>query len=81
MIIAHQAILRCLYAYFHQNEIPEVPTLDIPLHCVIKLTPAAYFCDEKRVLINPQTGEISIKEEYVQEFVRSKSKQKSFIDL
>jgi len=48
LIIGHQAILRCLYAYFHNLQHADLPYIKIPLHTVIKLTPRAYGCDEER---------------------------------
>ncbi|PWN24280.1 bifunctional 6-phosphofructo-2-kinase/fructose-2,6-bisphosphate 2-phosphatase [Microstroma glucosiphilum] len=48
LIIGHQAILRCLYAYFHGLAQEDLPYIKIPLHTVIQLTPKAYGCDEKR---------------------------------
>ncbi|KAJ7733422.1 6-phosphofructo-2-kinase-domain-containing protein [Mycena maculata] len=48
LIIGHQAILRCLYAYFHYLPQEDLPYIKIPLHTVIKLTPKAYGCDEER---------------------------------
>ncbi|KIJ27860.1 hypothetical protein M422DRAFT_190528 [Sphaerobolus stellatus SS14] len=48
LIIGHQAILRCLYAYFHNLPQDDLPYIKIPLHTVIKLTPKAYGCDEER---------------------------------
>ncbi|KAJ7454713.1 bifunctional 6-phosphofructo-2-kinase/fructose-2,6-bisphosphate 2-phosphatase [Mycena latifolia] len=48
LIIGHQAILRCLYAYFHYLPQDDLPYIKIPLHTVIKLTPKAYGCDEER---------------------------------
>jgi len=48
LIIGHQAILRCLYAYFHHLPQEDLPYVKIPLHTVIKLTPKAYGCDEER---------------------------------
>ncbi|KAJ6630963.1 6-phosphofructo-2-kinase-domain-containing protein [Mycena sp. CBHHK59/15] len=48
LIIGHQAILRCLYAYFHHLSQDDLPYIKIPLHTVIKLTPKAYGCDEER---------------------------------
>ncbi|KAJ7510435.1 6-phosphofructo-2-kinase-domain-containing protein [Mycena galericulata] len=48
LIIGHQAILRCLYAYFHHLPQDDLPYIKIPLHTVIKLTPKAYGCDEER---------------------------------
>lgn len=40
--------MRCLYAYFLDLPSEEIPYLSIPLHTVIKLTPQAYGCSEKR---------------------------------
>ncbi|KAL0065270.1 Fructose-2,6-bisphosphatase [Marasmius tenuissimus] len=48
LIVGHQAILRCLYAYFHHLPQVDLPYIKIPLHTVIKLTPRAYGCDEER---------------------------------
>ncbi|KAI0928158.1 hypothetical protein AcW2_004260 [Taiwanofungus camphoratus] len=48
LIIGHQAILRCLYAYFHNLPQADLPYIKIPLHTIIKLTPKAYGCDEER---------------------------------
>lgn len=48
MIIGHQAIIRCLYSYFHNLPQADLPYIKIPLHTVIKLTPKAYGCDEER---------------------------------
>jgi len=49
VVVAHQAVLRCLYAYF--LDLPEnmLPHLSIPLHTIIKLEPAAHGCKEKRL--------------------------------
>ncbi|KAH9946407.1 bifunctional 6-phosphofructo-2-kinase/fructose-2,6-bisphosphate 2-phosphatase [Epithele typhae] len=51
LIIGHQAILRCLYAYFHDLPQADLPYIKIPLHTVIKLTPKAYGCDEERYAV------------------------------
>ncbi|KIL67464.1 hypothetical protein M378DRAFT_9255 [Amanita muscaria Koide BX008] len=48
LIIGHQAIIRCLYAYFHDLPQADLPYINVPLHTVIKLTPKAYGCDEER---------------------------------
>lgn len=48
LIVGHQAILRCLYAYFHNFSQEDLPYRKIPLHTLIKLTPKAYGCDEER---------------------------------
>jgi broad specificity phosphatase PhoE len=46
LIVAHQAILRVLYAYLTNKAPAECPTLNIPLHVVIQVTPKAYRCEE-----------------------------------
>ncbi|CAH7676809.1 fructose-6-phosphate 2-kinase [Phakopsora pachyrhizi] len=51
LIVCHQAVLRCLYAYFHNLSQDELPYIKIPLHTVIKLTPKAYGCDEERFTV------------------------------
>lgn len=48
LIIGHQAILRCIYAYFMNYNHEDLPYIQIPLHTVIELTPKAYGCEEKR---------------------------------
>lgn len=52
LIIGHQAILRCIYAYFMNKPLSELPYINVPLHTVIKLTPRAYGCDEEKYRMN-----------------------------
>lgn len=52
LIIGHQAILRCIYAYFMNQSHEKLPYIKIPLHTVIQLTPRAYACDEKRFKVD-----------------------------
>ena len=52
IIVSHQAVLRCLYAYFLDLPAAEIPFIDIPLHTVICLQPMTYGCKEKRTKIN-----------------------------
>jgi len=44
LVICHQAVARCLLAYFLDHNSEELPYLRVPLHTVIKLTPVAYGC-------------------------------------
>lgn len=53
LVIAHQAVLRALYAYFMDLGPEECPQLDVPLHTVIELTPKAYGCAERRIPLLP----------------------------
>jgi broad specificity phosphatase PhoE/adenylate kinase family enzyme len=46
IIVAHQAVIRCLYAYFCKFELEEVPHLSVNLHTVIKLIPDDYHVHE-----------------------------------
>lgn len=46
LIIAHQATIRCMYAYFMNLDHEELPYARIPLHTVIELIPQAYQCIE-----------------------------------
>jgi broad specificity phosphatase PhoE len=51
LIVAHLAVLRCLYAYFLDLPIEELPFLTINSNTLIRLDPKAYGCREKRVKI------------------------------
>ncbi|ODQ67673.1 bifunctional 6-phosphofructo-2-kinase/fructose-2,6-bisphosphate 2-phosphatase [Nadsonia fulvescens var. elongata DSM 6958] len=42
MIVTHQAVLRCLYAYFMNVDMSESPWMEVPLHTLIKLDVRAY---------------------------------------
>ncbi|VDK42692.1 unnamed protein product [Anisakis simplex] len=44
LVVSHQAVLRCILAYFDNKNPQELPYLNVPLHTVIKLTPKAYSC-------------------------------------
>jgi 6-phosphofructo-2-kinase / fructose-2,6-biphosphatase 2 len=44
LVVSHQAVLRCVLAYFLDKPANELPYLEVPLHTVIKLTPVAYGC-------------------------------------
>ncbi|KFM62598.1 6-phosphofructo-2-kinase/fructose-2,6-bisphosphatase, partial [Stegodyphus mimosarum] len=47
LVVGHQAVLRCLLAYFLDKNSEELPYLRVPLHTVIKLTPVAYGCEKE----------------------------------
>lgn len=38
-----KACLRCLYAYFHDMSLREMPRIPISLHTVVKLTPIDFY--------------------------------------
>ncbi|CAO3595466.1 unnamed protein product [Absidia cylindrospora] len=52
LIVGHQAILRCIYAYFMNYNQEDLPYIKIPLHTLIELTPKAYGCEEKRYRVD-----------------------------
>jgi len=47
-VIAHQAVLRCILAYFLEINEDDLPYLEVPMHTIFKLEPVAYGC--KRVV-------------------------------
>jgi broad specificity phosphatase PhoE/predicted kinase len=54
LVIAHNAVVRALYAYFQGVPRGRCPYLPIPLHTVLELRPHAYGCHEVRVPLEPQ---------------------------
>ncbi|RMZ85247.1 hypothetical protein DV738_g317, partial [Chaetothyriales sp. CBS 135597] len=42
LIITHQAVVRCIYAYFMDIDQSQSPWMEVPLHTLMKLTPKAY---------------------------------------
>ncbi|XP_040399680.1 6-phosphofructo-2-kinase/fructose-2,6-bisphosphatase 1 isoform X6 [Cygnus olor] len=52
LVICHQAVMRCLLAYFLDKSAEELPYLRCPLHTVLKLTPVAYGCEVESIFLN-----------------------------
>ncbi|KAK4690624.1 hypothetical protein P7C71_g6209, partial [Lecanoromycetidae sp. Uapishka_2] len=52
IIVTHQAILRCIYAYYMNVPQEKSPWMEVPLHTLIKLTPRAYSTEEERFNAN-----------------------------
>lgn len=52
LIVTHQAVLRCIYAYFMKKDQNQSPWMNVPLHTLIKLTPRAYGTEEVRYEAN-----------------------------
>ncbi|XP_055249580.1 6-phosphofructo-2-kinase/fructose-2,6-bisphosphatase 1 isoform X1 [Moschus berezovskii] len=52
LVICHQAVMRCLLAYFLDKSSDELPYLQCPLHTVLKLTPVAYGCKVESIYLN-----------------------------
>ena len=48
LIVTHQAVLRCIYAYFMNVPQEKSPWMEVPLHTLIQLTPRAYGTEERR---------------------------------
>uniref|UniRef100_A0AAQ4QML6 6-phosphofructo-2-kinase/fructose-2,6-biphosphatase 4b n=1 Tax=Gasterosteus aculeatus aculeatus TaxID=481459 RepID=A0AAQ4QML6_GASAC len=51
LVVCHQAVMRCLLAYFLDKTADELPYLKCPLHTVLKLTPMAYGCKVESVCL------------------------------
>lgn len=47
LIVAHNAVIRAIYAYFMGKSQEDCPYIDIPLHTVFKLTTRAYGVEEQ----------------------------------
>uniref|UniRef100_A0A8C5F0C7 6-phosphofructo-2-kinase/fructose-2,6-biphosphatase 1 n=1 Tax=Gouania willdenowi TaxID=441366 RepID=A0A8C5F0C7_GOUWI len=52
LVVCHQAVMRCLLAYFLDKPADELPHLRCPLHTVLKLTPIAYGCKVESFYLN-----------------------------
>ena len=52
IIVTHQAVLRCIYAYYMNVPQEKSPWMEVPLHTLIKLTPKAYSTEEQRYKAN-----------------------------
>ncbi len=50
-IIAHNAVIRCLYCWLADIPVETAPHLEIPLHTVIAVTPVAYGIEERRFVV------------------------------
>lgn len=52
LVVCHQAVMRCLLAYFLDKNAEDLPYLKCPLHTVLKLTPVAYGCKVESFFLN-----------------------------
>ncbi|XP_036386341.1 6-phosphofructo-2-kinase/fructose-2,6-bisphosphatase 2-like isoform X2 [Megalops cyprinoides] len=52
LVICHQAVMRCLLAYFLDKSADDLPYLKCPLHTVLRLTPVAYGCKVEMFYLN-----------------------------
>ena len=46
LLVAHQATLRCIFAYFLDVGHDELPYIKVPLHTLIELIPNAHGCEK-----------------------------------
>ncbi|XP_063704058.1 6-phosphofructo-2-kinase/fructose-2,6-bisphosphatase [Culicoides brevitarsis] len=51
LVVSHQAVLRCVLAYFLDKSADDLPYLKVPLHTIIKLTPVAYGCKVEHITL------------------------------
>uniref|UniRef100_A0A1I7XJP2 6PF2K domain-containing protein n=1 Tax=Heterorhabditis bacteriophora TaxID=37862 RepID=A0A1I7XJP2_HETBA len=59
LVISHQAVLRCILAYFYDRPLDDLPYIDLPLHSLVKLTPRAYHCDSTIYRFDIESGQWS----------------------
>ncbi|XP_062240642.1 6-phosphofructo-2-kinase/fructose-2,6-bisphosphatase 2-like [Platichthys flesus] len=52
LVVCHQAVMRCLLAYFLDKSAEDLPYMKCPLHTVLKLTPVAYGCKVELFYLN-----------------------------
>jgi broad specificity phosphatase PhoE len=52
LIIGHQAIIRVIYAYLMNIPLDDIPHLEVPLHCLIQLTPYSHYYHETKTFLN-----------------------------
>ncbi len=54
LVVAHNAVVRVLYAYLMDLAPDACPHVDIPLHAVLAIRPEAYGCTEERLELGPE---------------------------
>ncbi|KXJ20233.1 6-phosphofructo-2-kinase/fructose-2,6-bisphosphatase 1 [Exaiptasia diaphana] len=52
LVICHQAVARCLLAYFLDKNYEQLPYIKVPLHSVLKLTSVGYGCQVEKFDLN-----------------------------
>ncbi|CBY32485.1 unnamed protein product [Oikopleura dioica] len=53
-VVCHQAVVRCLMAYFQNLPVDTLPFLKVPLHTVIKMTQHAHSCEVELIPLGPK---------------------------
>ena len=56
LIVAHQGILRIIYAFYMGLSRAQAPFVSVPLNCVVKLTPSAYLDAAQTACAAPSGG-------------------------
>lgn len=51
-VIAHQAIVRCIFSYFMEVDQSKSPWMEVPLHTLFKMTPKAYGVEVEKFKAN-----------------------------
>jgi len=51
MIIAHESVLKCIYAYYFGTPQQEIPTLCLSPSQIIEITPSAYGCLQRSIQV------------------------------
>jgi 6-phosphofructo-2-kinase/fructose-2,6-biphosphatase 2 len=59
IVIGNQATLRCLYGYFTNTPLKDIPHIHIPDHTIIRKLPQAYGFNEERFKFDPDSNEIT----------------------
>lgn len=59
LIVAHQGILRIIYAFYMGLSRAQAPFVSVPLNCVVKLTPSAFSCSEQRFVLYTPPKELA----------------------
>ncbi|PAA51981.1 hypothetical protein BOX15_Mlig033382g2 [Macrostomum lignano] len=52
LVVCHQAVARCLLAYYMDVKHADLPYVRVPLHTVIRLTPVAYGCISEQISLD-----------------------------
>ena len=58
VLVAHQAVLRCIMGYFLDRPVEDLPYIKVPLHTLIKLTPQAYGCETEFIRYLGQVSQL-----------------------
>lgn len=60
LVIAHQAVLRCILAFFQGTLLHAMPELYVPLHTVLQLTITPHGCDVEHICLNEEADLLGV---------------------